>query len=300
MAGPILVIGRNGQLARCLIEAAGESKTPLVAAGRADCDIAESGGVDWLLVRYNPRAIVNTAAYTAVDEAQTHAEEAFAVNEAGARNVALATAAARIPLLHISTDYVFDGRASSPYRETDAAAPLNVYGRSKRAGEIAVCEAYPAAFVLRTSWLYSVHGRNFVRAMLGLADRSVVRVVDDQRGSPTSAHDLAAALLAMIDRIAALPAAPAPGVYHVSAAGEATWFGVAQRLFQRWRALGRAAPRIEPISTADYGAPAPRPAYSVLDCSKFKRAFGMALPDWTMSLDRCLDRLAQTQPENTA
>lgn len=300
MTAPILVLGRTGQLAQCLIEAARARATPLMTAGRPDCDIRDRASVDRLIASAQPRAVINAAAYTAVDKAEAHAGDAFAVNEMGAAHVAAAAGAARIPLLHISTDYVFDGRASTPYRETDAAAPLNVYGRSKRAGEIAVCTAHPAAFVVRTSWLYSAHGHNFVRTMLGLAGRDVVRVVDDQRGAPTSAHDLSAALLALIDRILAAEGAAPPGVYHASASGEATWFGFAQRLFETWATLGHRVPRVEPISTAQYGAPAPRPRYSVLDCGKLKRAFGITLPRWEDSLERCLERIAHCQTESTA
>ncbi len=300
MTAPILVLGRTGQLAQCLAQAARVRATPLVTAGRGDCDIRRRDGIDRLMDRMRPRAVINAAAYTAVDEAEAHAGDAFAVNEMGAAHVAEAAGAARIPLLHISTDYVFDGRASTPYRETAAAAPLNVYGRSKLAGEIAVCAAHPAAFVVRTSWLYSAHGHNFVRTMLGLAGREVMRVVDDQRGAPTSAHDLAAALLEMIGRILATGGAPTPGIYHAAASGETTWFGFAQRLFETWATLGHRVPRLEPISTAEYGAPAPRPHYSVLDCGKLKRAFGIALPQWDNALDRCLDRLAQQRTESTA
>lgn len=298
MISPILVLGRTGQFAQCLIEAAQARATPLVAAGRPDCDVRDRDSIERLVDRTQPRAVINAAAYTAVDKAEAHADDAFAVNETGAANVAAAAAAARVPCLSISTDYVFDGRASSPYRETDAAAPVNVYGRSKRAGEIALREANPAAFVVRTSWLYSGYGHNFVRAMLALATRDVVRVVDDQRGGPTSAHDLAAALFDMVDRILAAESAPPPGVYHASASGETTWFGFAQRLFDSWRSRGHRIPRLEPISTAQYGAPAPRPRYSVLDCRKLARSFGIGLPRWDVALERCLERIAERQNES--
>lgn len=290
MQAPLLVIGRNGQLARCLVETATAGAIAVVAAGRPDCDIAERASVLRLVERHAPRVIINAAAFTAVDAAEEQGAAAFAVNETGAGNVAFAAARARVPLLHVSTDYVFDGRASSPYLETDAPAPLNVYGRSKLAGERAVLDMLPAALVLRTCWLYSAYGHNFVRTMVSLAGRPSVSVVDDQRGSPTSAHDLAEAILSIVAQVSAREFS-AGGVYHVSAAGETTWHGLAERIFEEWRALGHRVPRLARISTAEYGARAPRPAYSVLDNSKLRRTFGVVLPDWQPALARVVRAL---------
>jgi dTDP-4-dehydrorhamnose reductase len=296
---PILVAGRNGQVARCLAEAARRGGVRLVALGRPDLDIADARSAAQAIGAARPSLIVNAAAYTAVDKAESEPEQAFAINRDGAGRLAAAAAAARLPFVHISTDYVFDGRKPTPYREGDATAPLGVYGRSKLEGEAAVREACPGALVLRTSWVYSPYGQNFVRTMLGLAEtRKVVRVVDDQRGAPTAAADIASAVLAMAPLM--LSGRCGGGLYHLSAGGSTTWHGFAAAIFAGWKSRGRRVPVLEPITTADYPTPARRPANSQLDCGKIACDLGVRLPPWQQSLAACLDVLAAAPGEAPA
>jgi dTDP-4-dehydrorhamnose reductase len=293
---PILVAGKTGQLARCLAEEAGLRGLPLVAMECPDLDIADSGSVERAIAAVAPRAIVNAAAYTAVDQAESEPALAFALNRDGPARLAAAAARLSVPFIHISTDYVFDGMKERPYREDDVAFPLGVYGRSKLAGEQAVGDTCPAGVILRTSWLYSSFGRNFVTTMLQLAQtREVVRVVDDQHGAPTAAPDLARAILDVVERVAGMDAQSAQdagGLYHLAARGETTWHGFAAAIFAGWARRGRRVPVLEPITTAEYPTAARRPKNSRLDCSKIEQAFGVRLPAWPGALERCLDDLA--------
>ena len=292
---PILVAGRTGQLARALIDLAAECNVPLVAVGRPQLDLADPASIERVATSIAPRAIINAAAYTAVDQAEAEPALAFAVNRDGAAQLAAAAARSRIPFVHLSTDYVFDGHKVSPYREDDPPAPLSVYGQSKLAGEEAVRETYPGSLVLRTSWVYSRHGHNFVRTMLHLAaTRDVVRVVDDQHGAPTAAADLARAIL---DILTSPAAGEAAGLYHVTAAGETTWHGFAAAIFAGWARRGCRVPALAAITTAEYPLPARRPMNSRLDCSKIERTFGVRLPHWEASLEACLDEIAASEME---
>jgi dTDP-4-dehydrorhamnose reductase len=235
--------------------------------------------------------MVNAAAYTAVDRAESEPQRAFAVNRDGAERIAVQAQRLGVPLIQISTDYVFDGRKLSPYTEEDAAHPLGVYGRSKLESEEAVRNAYPSALVLRTSWLYSPYGHNFVKTMLRLAETcGPVRVVDDQLGSPTAANDLANAILDILSQLSDGFSSRA-GIYHLTAQGDTTWHGFASAIFAGWARRGRPVTKLEPIRSAEYPAAAPRPANSRLDCRKIDRQFGIRLPDWQGSLDACLDHL---------
>ena len=291
-AGPILVAGRSGQLARCLVELAAQRGTRLVAIGRPELDVEDARSIEHAARAVEPSAIVNAAAYTAVDRAESEPGRAFAVNRDGAERLAVEAQRLGVPLIQISTDYVFDGRKSSPYTEEDAALPLGVYGRSKLEGEEAVRNACPAALVLRTSWIYSPYGHNFVKTMLRLAEtRDHVRVVDDQWGSPTSANDLANAILDILGQLGRDGFSSRAGVYHLTAQGETTWHGFASAIFAGWAERGRPVPRLVPIRSAEYPAAARRPANSRLDCGKIERQFGIRLPPWQRSLDACLDRL---------
>jgi dTDP-4-dehydrorhamnose reductase len=202
MQHPILVAGKAGQLARSLAQEALWRGVPLVTMGRPDLDLTDAGSIERAVAAAAPRAIVNAAAYTAVDQAEAEQGLAFAINRDGAARLAASAARLGVPFIHVSTDYVFDGTKDAPYREDDRPSPLGIYGRSKVAGERAVREADPAAVILRTSWVYSRFGRNFVITMLQLAQtREVVRVVDDQHGAPTSASDLARAILDLVERM---------------------------------------------------------------------------------------------------
>jgi dTDP-4-dehydrorhamnose reductase len=294
---PILVAGKTGQLARSLAEEAVLRGVVLIAMERPHLDLTDPGSVERAVAATAPRAIINAAAYTAVDQAEAEPALAFALNRDGAARLAAAAAQRGVPFIHLSTDYVFDGRKDAPYREDDAPAPLGVYGRSKLEGERAVREACPAGVTLRTSWLYSRFGRNFVTTMLQLAEtRAVVRVVDDQHGAPTAARDLARAMLDVVERMAGMEAKKAEdaaGLYHIAAQGETTWHGFAAAIFAGWARRGRRVPALQPITTAEYKAAARRPKNSRLDCSKIERAFGLRLPAWQGALESCLDEIAE-------
>ena len=257
---------------------------------RAALDITDSAAVNTAIGDVAPRVVVNAAAYTAVDRAESDAEAAFAVNRDGAANLASACVAQSVPLIHLSTDYVFDGSKATPYSEEDPAAPLGVYGASKWAGEQAVRTAGADAIILRTAWVYGVHGHNFVKTMLRLArKRAELRVVDDQHGTPTYAGDLAGAILTLAHRLCSEGAPPHGfGTFHATNAGATTWCGFA-------RAIVDAAfpPDVRPvvtvITTADYPTPARRPANSVLDCGKLARVYELTLRPWQAALGAMLN-----------
>ncbi len=235
--------------------------------------------------------IVNAAGYTAVDRAESEKEQAFLVNRDGARILAETAAAAHLPLLHISTDYVFDGRATAPYVETDAVAPLGIYAQSKEAGERAVRAAAPRHVILRTAWVYSPSGTNFVRTMLRLgSERSELSIVDDQLGCPTAAADVADAITTIL-AAAQGPGFDAWGTYHCVGADAVTWYGFARAIFECAAPFGVKPPKLRPVTTADYPLPAPRPAYSVLSTAKLERAFGIRPRPMRDSLNACLARL---------
>jgi dTDP-4-dehydrorhamnose reductase len=277
----VLVAGATGQLARALVAVALRPHVDLLALGRPELDLETRQG-EARIADFAPDVIINAAAYTAVDAAEKEPERAFAINRDGAVWLAGIAARACIPFVHVSTDYVFDGAKSSAYVETDATGPLGVYGRSKLEGEQAVLHAHPGAIVCRTAWVYSPYGNNFVKTMLRLArERDVLRVVDDQIGNPTSAHDLAAKLLAIGLSGKATPA-PA-GIYHVAGQGETSWCGFAREIMRLAAESGHRSVPVQPITSADYPTAAKRPANSRLDCTKFERVFG-GLPPWQHSL----------------
>jgi dTDP-4-dehydrorhamnose reductase len=292
---PILVAGRAGQLARCLVEQGRASGFAMIARGRPELDLAHPATAEQVVTAINPRAVVNAAAYTAVDQAETEPELAFTINRDGAAHLAAAAVRHGIPFIHVSTDYVFDGTKEAPYEENDAPSPLNVYGRSKLEGELAVRERNPAALVLRTSSVYSPYGHNFVRTMLRLAEiRDEIRVVNDQKAAPTSASELAKAILAILKRLIE-NGVPEHGIYHLAGSGAATWFEFAAAIFSGSARRGWRAPKLAAISTAEYPTPAKRPMNSALNCDKALRAFGVRLPAWRESLENCLDRIAVNQ-----
>jgi dTDP-4-dehydrorhamnose reductase len=290
----VAVIGKSGQLARCLAETAPE-RAALVCMGRGDIDLADWSPAFDRLGQHRPHLVVNAAAYTAVDNAEADRDGAFALNARGPRLLAEWCAGEGASLIHVSTDYVFDGESPRPYVETDATAPLNVYGESKLTGERMIADVLPRHLIIRASWLYSPHGANFVKTMLKLAAvRDSLRIVSDQTGRPTSAIDLAAAIW----DIAAI-AVPAPqtspiwGVYHYAGTGETSWADFAATIFASRGAGLQRAPGIEHIATADYPTPARRPHYSVLDTSKIESVFGVRPPPWQDSLANVLSRLKE-------
>jgi dTDP-4-dehydrorhamnose reductase len=287
----IAVTGSKGQVATSLLERAG-SKAEVVALGRPAFDLADRGAVLASLEGARPDVIVNAAAYTAVDKAE--AEEALAtlVNGEGAGHVAEAAARLGVPLLHLSTDYVFDGALDRAYREDDPTGPRGAYGRSKLIGEKRVAERCGNSVILRTAWVYSPFGANFVRTMLKLNEtRDEVGVVADQRGNPTSALDIADALVAIAARLKDDASPALRGVFHVTGTGEATWADFAEAIFEEAAARGRRLTRVRRITTADYPTPALRPANSRLDNEKLARVYGLRLPDWRASLTVCCERL---------
>jgi dTDP-4-dehydrorhamnose reductase len=282
----IAVFGANGQLGSALARRAAERRIKLALFAHAQVDITDAKAVTAALRDNSIGVAVNAAAYTAVDKAESDSERAFAVNRDGPATLAQACSTQGTQLIHVSTDYVFDGSKASPYAESDAIAPLGVYGRSKAEGEVAVVSNAPDSIILRTAWVYGLEGANFIKTMLRLgAERELVRVVNDQKGSPTYADDLADAILTLIDE----RQRATTGVYHLAGQGTATWYEVAQEIFAQTSRRGLRTPHLEAITTAEYPTPAKRPANSVLDCSLIKRDFGVALPEWRNALTRMLN-----------
>jgi dTDP-4-dehydrorhamnose reductase len=294
------VTGVNGQVALALVERAPVGVT-VVPLGRPALDLADPDGIAPALARSGADVVVNAAAYTAVDKAETDADAAFAVNATGAGAVAKAARTLGLPLIHISTDYVFDGTKPAPYVETDAPCPTGVYGASKLAGEAAVLAAHPGAVIARTAWVYSPFGSNFVKTMLRLAaTREELGVVADQIGNPTSALDIADAVLSMAANLLARPDDPAiTGLFHMTGGGEASWADFAARIFAASAANHGPAAHVRRIATADYPTPARRPANSRLDCARLADVHGVRLPDWRPAVDHVVGRLLVDQ-ENKA
>jgi len=294
-ARPILVTGGSGQVASALGAAAAR---PVHVVGRPDFDFDRPESIAAAFHQAEPWLVVNAAAYTAVDAAEKDAAAAYRANRDGPAELARLCAAAGIPLIHISTDYVFDGTKSEPYVETDPVAPQCVYGASKLAGEQAVLATCPRAMVLRTSWVYAPRGKNFVLTMLNLGrTRDRLTVVADQVGCPTAAADLAAAILAMAGRISESGWNDAyAGVFHAAGSGWTTWHGLATAVFQQAGQYGAPVPRVDPIATADWPTPARRPANSRLDCAKLAAVWDIALPDWRMSVAWTVAGILETSP----
>ena len=279
----LLVLGAGGQVGQELCRLAWPQGYEVAAFDRAGLDIAAPDQVRAAVARERPDIVVNAAAYTAVDRAESEPEAASAANCAGPANLAAACRDARIALVHISTDYVFDGTKRDAYLEDDPVRPLGVYGESKEAGERAVRAALAEHVILRTAWVYSAHGRNFVKTMLRLAEQHpVLRVVADQEGSPTSAADIAAAIAGVVERLAA--GNTSWGTYHFAGAGAVTWHGFAEAIFELAAPWRGPPPTVEAITTADYPTPARRPANSVLDCTHIAAAFGIAPRPWRAAL----------------
>lgn len=284
----ILVTGGSGQVARAVEDLAGAR--PVVRVGRPELDFDRPEGLRRILDEARPALVVNAAAYTAVDKAETEPDAADRANRDGPARLAGWCAEAGVPLIHISTDYVFDGLKGAPYVETDPTGPTGVYGTTKLAGEHAVMASGARAIVLRTSWVYAASGKNFVLTMLNAARKtSQLRVVADQRGCPTAAADLAAAILAIADRLGDGWQDGFGGIYHAAGSGETTWHGLAEAIFARAERHGLPRPTVAAIATADWPTPARRPPDSRLDCGKLSHRFGLRLPDWRDSIARTVD-----------
>jgi len=272
----ILVFGRNGQVARALVDAAGDN---VVAAGRDDADLMQAGAAAQAAARYKPDVIVNAAAYTAVDKAESDEAAARRLNTLAPAEIAAAAAQIEAPFIHLSTDYVFSGAGGARLDENAPTAPLNVYGATKLEGEKAVLGANPKAVVIRTSWVFSQYGANFVKTMLKLAkERDTLTIVSDQIGGPTAANDIAHAILAIAGKLQR--GAPGAGIYHFQGSPAVSWAEFAEKIFD----IAGASVNVSAIKTADYPTPAKRPLYTVLDCAKIERDFGVGQPDWRESL----------------
>ncbi|NHO32109.1 dTDP-4-dehydrorhamnose reductase [Acetobacter fallax] len=287
---PILVTGGNGQLATSLANLGGAK---ICRVGRPEFDFDHPETIEATIAVHNPAAVVNAAAWTAVDLAEKEVAGAEAANRDGPALLAAICAKRNIPFIHVSTDYVFSGDKGSPYVETDAVSPETVYGRTKADGERLVMKADPKAIILRTSWVYSAHGKNFVRTMINAgAKNPVLKVVGDQRGNPTSSDDLAEAILAILaligrdgwkDEYA--------GIYHACGTGEATWHEFAVSALKRAAYHGQAMPEVTAIRTEDWPTPAKRPADSRMDNNKLAHVFNVQMPDWHDSVSRTIDTL---------
>ena len=293
----IVVTGANGQVGWELARLGG--KHELLALDRAALDITDAPAVQALLEETRPAVVINAAAYTAVDRAEQEPELAFAVNREGPRHLATACRHLDIPLLHLSTDYVFDGTHSEPYREEDPVAPLGVYGRSKWEGEEAVRQNLAAHLILRVSWVFGEHGHNFVKTILRLArERDELRVVMDQHGCPTYAGDIARVLLVLAERISAGKEEAWGGTYHYCGTPATTWHGFAQAIIDLASTYEPLRVRtLIPITTAEYPTPAQRPANSVLACDRFEARFGMRVHPWRKGLAATVQVLLGDRPE---
>jgi dTDP-4-dehydrorhamnose reductase len=293
----LVVTGRDGQVAASLLEAGqAAAGVEVIAIGRPQLDLARPDTVIEAIAAAKPDIVVSAAAYTAVDQAEDEPDLAFAVNAVGAGKVAQAASRLGVPVIHLSTDYVFDGTKDAAYVETDATAPRSVYGASKLAGEQAVASANPHHLILRTAWVYSPFGKNFVKTMLRLAaDRDEIAVVADQWGNPTSALDIADAILHAAARLH--EGAGTSGIYHLAGTGEANWSGFARHILDTSRVLGGPWARVRDIATMDYPTKARRPANSRLSSAKFAEAFGWNAPDWRQSTEAVVRRLLAGEPK---
>jgi len=285
-----LIFGKSGNVARAL-DLALWPENWTHRCQRIDFRDLDPTQVADLFERVKPSVVVNAAGYTYVDRAEDDREAAFAINTTAPGVIAETCAAHGVPFIHLSTDYVFDGRKSEPYLETDEVHPLSVYGESKAEGEAAVRKAHAAHVILRTSWVFSPYGRNFVKAMLALGEKGgSVDVIADQRGCPTAAADLARVIVAMAER---LERGGAPyGTFHYAGAESTTWYDFAQRIFAEAAHLGLPVPaRVNSVTSAAFGARAARPAYSVLDCRRIAAAYGVARKPWAVALKSCLETI---------
>ena len=288
----ILIAGAQGQLGRELAEQSQLRGCRVQAPPEDELDITDLGKIDRIITLHQADIVINTAAYTQVDKAETEEAIAFEVNKTGCANLARVCASNHIPLVHISTDYVFNGQKGTPYFETDPISPLGVYGRSKAEGENEIRKHLKEHLILRTSWLYGIYGQNFVKTMLNLADsKPKIRVVADQYGSPTNAADLAGAILAISDRLQTGSNIDW-GTYHYCGLGVISWHTFAEKIMDFARLYGdiRTAP-VDPVATADYPTRAVRPVYSALDCGRIRKHFGIKPQPWQKSLETTIRKL---------
>jgi dTDP-4-dehydrorhamnose reductase len=290
----LLVAGWQSQIAHAVIEVApGRADIEACAIGRPGLDICEVRTIERALNEIRPDIIINTAAYTDVDKAELEPQRALALNRDGARLLAESAARRDIPIIHISTDYVFSGMSAVPYVETDATAPATLYGRSKLEGEAAIQAANPKHIIVRTAWVYSPFGRNFVKTTLQRARKGeTLRIVADQFGSPTYAPHLVEVILGIAARATRSGNGAVPwGVYHAAGNGRASWHEIAKQALVNAGDVRHLADRVEAIASADYPTRTQRPAMAALDCAKLEANFGLRLPDWSEGIAACVARL---------
>ncbi|MCA0344933.1 MAG: dTDP-4-dehydrorhamnose reductase [Proteobacteria bacterium] len=291
----MVVTGREGQVVRSLLErGALNDRFEIVALGRPEIDLRNPDGVGAAFRLAQPDIIVSAAAYTAVDRAETEEAEAHAINAIAPGRIAGVAGDLGIPVIHLSTDYVFDGEKPGPYLETDPVGPASAYGRTKLAGERAVAEATDNHVILRTAWVYSPFGRNFLKTMLTLAEsRDQVNVVDDQRGNPTLALDIADGILAIAGNLLDSDALQLRGIFHMTGSGSASWADFATEIFAASAKQGGPSAAVERIPSSAYPTPARRPANSQLDCGKLERVHGVRLDDWKYAAAETVARLVR-------
>ncbi len=296
----ILVAGGAGQVARAMADLPVPAGIRTVTRGRPQLDLLEPRSIESAFEDLKPHLVVNAAAYTAVDQAESEEAAAFALNATAAGELAATAARSGVPMIHISTDYVFDGTNAEPYVESDPVAPLGVYGRSKLAGEEAVASANPDHVILRTAWVYSPVGKNFIKTMLRVGSaRDELGVVHDQRGNPTSAADIAAGILEIATQVLRGKTPVKPGIYHMTAQGEASWAEFAEHIFQCSAKAGGPVADVKRITSAEYPTPVARPANSRLNCTKIAEAYGVVLPHWQGSTQACVEQLVKTGEWNS-
>jgi dTDP-4-dehydrorhamnose reductase len=292
----LLMFGRSGQVATEIRRRAGE-RYAVKALGRAEADLRDPAICASRINEFPADIVVNAAAWTAVDAAEANEPEAALINGAAPAAMAAAAAARGIPFLHISTDYVFDGMSSTPRRETDPVVPVNAYGRTKLAGERGIVAAGGEHVILRTAWVYSAHGQNFLKTMLRVGrERDMLRVVDDQHGDPTPAQSIADALITIADAFAERQGIP--GIFNFSGTPTVSWYGFACEILEKAAAMEvvPSLPRIEPIGSAEWPTPAARPTFSSLDCTRIATCYGVAQPDWRRSLDEIIAAVGANAP----
>ncbi|WP_112207222.1 dTDP-4-dehydrorhamnose reductase [Agrobacterium tumefaciens] len=293
----LAVTGKNGQVVSAL-RALASDELEIISLGRPELDLAQPETVLKVLRDARPDVVVSAAAYTAVDKAESEQEIAFAVNRDGAKAVAQAAKELGVPVIHLSTDYVFDGTKVTAYVESDPTGPSSVYGHSKLEGENAVAENNPNHAILRTAWVYSEYGNNFVKTMLRLGEsRDEINVVADQFGCPSSANDIATAIVEIAKKLSSDPSAHLRGVFHLSGTGKTNWADFAKQIFAFSAENGGKSVVVKDITTAQYPTPAQRPANSRLNCSKLEEVYGIKLPSWQTSTRTVVIALARSKKE---
>lgn len=289
----ILVTGAQGQVGKEICQTANQADFTVIAAGRNELDITSESSVNDYITHHQPAIVINAAAYTAVDKAESENQQAYAINHDGAKNLAKVCSQLDIPLLHISTDYVFDGTKQESYTEEDPVSPLGIYGDSKWQGEEAVRKHLEKHIILRVAWVFGAHGNNFVKTMLRLAnERDELGIVADQYGGPSPARNIAETLIALSKQFFQ-NGSLSWGTYHYCGAPKVSWYEFASEIFKQAceNNLIDKKMKLNAITTAEYPTPAKRPANSMLNCSKLSKTFGIIMPDWKISLQQVLAEL---------